>query len=214
VIRLTDLVALLSMDLVVCAILVGLVSRLFPAVFKADRAGEHVNRRVVGFAGITLIFLWVPYGLSMLPLLAYARGIVSDLSITSVILACLALRQQFWSRPASAPRERLWLGVAVVLAAGVLYPTALGWGNWDAYRSGWGSPLFFAVCVITALVALSAKLQLVPFVMAAGVLAWAAGLLESGNLWDYLLDPWVTLWACWHLLAAAAGAMRRRLAHR
>jgi hypothetical protein len=79
---------------------------------------------------------------------------------------------------------------------------------------GWASPLFFAVYVITALVALSARLQLVPFVMAAGVLAWAAGLLESGNLWDYLLDPWVTLWACWHLLAAAARAMRRRLAHR
>lgn len=212
--RLTDFVALLGLDLMVCAILAGLVSRLLPAVLKAAAPGKSVNRLAVGFAGFALIFLWVPAGPSMLPLLAYARGLVSDLSITSVILVCLELRQHCWPRPDTLPRERLWLGVAVVLAAGVLYPTALGWGDWDAYRLGWGSPHFFAVCVITAFVALSARLQLVPFVIAAGVLAWSAGLLESSNLWDYLLDPWVVVWSGWHLLAAAAMAVRWRLAHR
>ena len=108
--RLTDFVALLGLDLMVCAILVGLVSRLLPAVLKAAAPGESVNRRAVGFAGFALIFLWVPAGPSMLPLLAYARGIVSDLSITSVILVCLELRQHFWPRLDTLPRERLWLG--------------------------------------------------------------------------------------------------------
>ena len=37
--------------------------------------------------------------------------------------------------------------------------------------------------------------------------AWALELGESGNLWDYLIDPWVALYA----LARVAGeAFRRR----
>jgi hypothetical protein len=38
-------------------------------------------------------------------------------------------------------------------------------------------------------------LQVLPALVATALLAWSLGLLESGNLWDYLLDPWLSIYA-------------------
>ena len=149
----------------------------------------------------------------MLPSLAYVRGITSDLSITSLVLACLTLFRQLLCRPDPAPRERFWLCVALALSATVLYPTALGWGNWDFYRLGWGSFALLGGFAATASVTFYARLRMVPLLLAAAVLAWTLDLLESGNLWDYLMDPWLVLLAIWQLLLAGITGLRQRLAN-
>jgi hypothetical protein len=43
-------------------------------------------------------------------------------------------------------------------------------------------------------------LRLLPMLVAVGMLAWAAGLLESTNLWDYLIDPWLAVGAIFQCL--------------
>lgn len=209
--RSTDFVALLSLDLAICSLLMQWVARLFPARVLLMSLGRQINRRSAGVFAVALICLWIPAGPSQLPLLGYARGVTSDLSITSVMLACLALRQRLWLRPEPAPRERFWLCAALMLVAVVMYPTALGWGNWDAYRLGWGSPALVAGLAFTALASLGAGLKLLPFAVAAGMLAWACNLLESGNLWDYLMYPWLALLASWQTVASAASAWRKRM---
>ncbi|HAB18550.1 MAG TPA: hypothetical protein PLX89_09080 [Verrucomicrobiota bacterium] len=70
----------------------------------------------------------------------------------------------------------------------VLYPSALGLGNWDPYTMGWEfSALFGIVGVLTAsLIVRGNRLGWVLFV---AIVAWQLRLLESTNYWDYLLDP-------------------------
>jgi len=48
-------------------------------------------------------------------------------------------------------------------------------------------------------------------ILAAGVAAFNWHLLESGNLWDYLLDPVLAIWSLCALGWAGAGVMLRPL---
>jgi hypothetical protein len=49
--------------------------------------------------------------------------------------------------------------------------------------------------LLVCLVSWFAGLRLLPGLAALGLLAWAAGLMESNNLWDYLLDPWLAVFS-------------------
>lgn len=92
------------------------------------------------------------------------------------------------------------------LACGLLlYPMAMGLGVADPYSLGWEfSPLWPAMWAVAA--ALIWKGNTFGLVLAACPLAREAGLLESPNLWDYLVDPF-------YVLASAVGlgsaALRR-----
>ena len=181
---LTDLTALLGINLVLCA--AGL--HLLAARFGSPRwAGWTIL--------VCFVILWLPAGVAHLPLVAYVRGITSDLSVTLVALACFAIGQCLFGLPALGKRNRLALCVAVVVAATVLYPTALGWGDWDAYRFGWGSFSMLGVLFAVVIIFLLTGLRLLPALVGLGLLGWATGLMESTNLWDYLIDPWLVVGA-------------------
>jgi len=47
-------------------------------------------------------------------------------------------------------------------------------------------------------------LRLLPVLVGLSLLAWSAGLMESTNLWDYLMDPWLAMTALFQCLAAGA----------
>ena len=84
----------------------------------------------------------------------------------------------------------LWI---FALTAGiVLYPMALGLGSLDPYGLGWGFSWFFvALWVVTlALLFLGNRLGII---LMACVLCYDLHLLESPNLWDYLVDPFLVL---------------------
>src|SRR5439155_23944410 len=125
---LTDFVALLGIDLVLCAGGLRLLSW--------RRAGVTPWAKWVTAA--CFVLLWWPVGAAHLPLLAYIRGISSDLSVTLVVLACLGLCQRLLGLRAIEHRERMVVSAVLATTASFLYPLALGWGDWDAYRLGWG----------------------------------------------------------------------------
>lgn len=191
---LTDFFALLGLGLVLCA----WQSRLLRSL--------HMRPSVRGWllAGVFAL-LWIPVGAAHIPLLAYVRGISSDLSITFVVLACLALWRGFGDGPFADQykREIRAVFISVAIAAVFLYPLALGWGNWDAYRPGWGSFGMLAGVLLAGLLALGLGLRLLPLLLAVAVLAWTAGLMESGNLWDYLFDPWLAVASIFQVLKMA-----------
>ena len=196
---LTDLVALLGIDLVLCAAGLRLLS---------GRNG--VTRWAKWVVIVCFMLLWLPAGAAHLPLLAYLRGISSDLSMTLVALACLGLCQRLIGMPAMARRERMALNGAVAVAAALLYPVALGWGDWDAYRLGWGSFGMLAVLLALSLVFWLKGLRLLPALVGLGLLAWALGLMESTNLWDYLMDPWLAITAMIHCMRAGVQSLLHR----
>jgi len=100
--------------------------------------------------------------------------------------------------------------MALVVAAAVLYPTALGWGDWDAYQPGWGSLGMLGILLMLSLAFWISGLRLLPALVGLALLAWSLGLMESGNLWDYLLDPWLAVLAAFQCMKAGVTGLLHR----
>jgi hypothetical protein len=171
------------------------------------------------------ILVLIPFG--GLPLAAYVRGWMGDLSITSlVLLKLMILRPLFgWTFNAPSPagvtsdlvgvvgqpsrlasssirglgwgsaRSKYILLSIIALAALGLYPMALGIGSFDPYRLGYGNPWFLGGLLLLALAACFLRLPVVALAIALAVFAWGVGWYESTNLWDYLLDPVLAIYA-------------------
>jgi hypothetical protein len=74
------------------------------------------------------------------------------------------------------------------------YPAALGLTNSDPYAWGYDSPLLVALFVLS-LVAVFYERFLPALCMTGAVAAFTLGIYESTNLWDYLVDPFLTVYA-------------------
>ena len=134
------------------------------------------------------LFFW-PLGLSMeLPLAAYVRGVTGDLSIVSILL--------LWSTllPASKANP-IGFKLLIALVAILFYPLALGLGMIDPYAWGYGSIAFLVATIILAIVCGIAGWTKGVWIISIAIIAWAAHWHESANLWDYLLDPFIAIWA-------------------
>ncbi|MRD72240.1 hypothetical protein GH865_03105 [Rhodocyclus tenuis] len=152
------------------------------------------SRRVLlGVGTLLFVLLLLPFG--DLPLAAYPRGMVGDLSISTLLLVLYALARRGGLGAPVDPARRLLALLIPVLGALLLYPLALGAAYYDPYRWGFGEPAFLGSLLVLSLLAIAARLPLVAVAISLAVLAWAAGVYESRNLWDYLLDPLLALYA-------------------
>jgi hypothetical protein len=75
-----------------------------------------------------------------------------------------------------------------ILAGAALYPMALGAGAFDPYPAGWHFSWLFVILLGVTLMLLFLKNRF-SVVLLATILAYDLHLLESSNLWDYLVDP-------------------------
>ncbi|HQR03264.1 MAG: hypothetical protein JSR19_10325 [Proteobacteria bacterium] len=133
-------------------------------------------------AALSLLSL-APWG-EVSPAMAL-RGLWGDPSITTVQLLVLAL---FERTPQAIARG--WRGPAILtLIALVFYPLSLGMSDWDPYRLGYQPGLLVALLAVPALWAWWRGEALWLWLLAVDLVAWSAGMLESANLWDTLLDP-------------------------
>jgi hypothetical protein len=122
-------------------------------------------------------------------------------SVTTLILAGAACIARLAGKALIEPRDRRVLYSLLALAAAFLYPFALGWTQFDPYALGYGSVGFVTALLLVTLAAWRAKLYAVAFIVIAAALAYLAGAYESRNLWDYLIDPLVSVYALIRLLA-------------
>lgn len=144
-----------------------------------------------------------------LPLARWLHGFAPPLSVPFLaLLLDVALATDGGRRPfdARARRAGVWFGAIAGLA---LYPAALGLGAFDPYILGWRP-----VGVATAAAVVAAGLLLAGnrfgWALVAATLAWHAGCLESGNAWDYLVDPVFMVLAVGNLACTAVTALVRR----
>ena len=192
-IALTDAFALCGWALVICA--------------TALRLQHFLVARSSLLRGLVLavfIGLLIPVFGAGLPLTAFFRGVGGDLSTTLLALSVWSLSYRLLDTTGIDQREVTVLMAVISATALLLYPTALGWGNWDAYRLGWGSWWLLAALIALCGVSAWLGLRVLPALIALALLAWSLGLMESSNLWDYLLDPWLSVYAlvfvflkCW-----------------
>jgi hypothetical protein len=159
-----------------------------------------MKKRSMFVLTVTFAALWLP--VDGLPLAAYLRGMVGDLSITTLLLA--------WALFRSAKADPVWPRACewcLAATAAVFYPLALGVGPFDPYRWGYGEPQFLSVLLALAVFAHGQRLPLLAPAISLAILAWAGGFYESTNLWDYLLDP---LAASYALLRSLLSLRRSR----
>ena len=194
---LTDLTGLAGAAAAIAAVLLGL-----PGIARLRRA--HPAPLLLA----AVVAALVPLG--ALPAAGYVRGIVGDLSVTTVLLLLRGLLRPVLGWAAIDARSRLALQVLVAAGGLALYPPALGLGPFDPYRLGYANPWFLGGLLALAVAAGLRRLTLVTWCLALAVLAWAVGAYESRNLWDYLVDPLVAAWGLGALLLRGVQALRRR----
>jgi hypothetical protein len=147
-----------------------------------------------------------------LPAAGYLRGVIGDLSATTTLLLARHLLRPILRLPPIGERSRIALQSVVAIAGLLLYPLTLSAGGPDPYRIGFARAGFVCALLLLALAAWYGRLHLLASCLAIGVAAWAAGALESRNLWDYLLDPLVTTWALGALASRRLRVLRRSAA--
>jgi len=163
--------------------------------------GCLLSRRVsMAITGVVFVLLRITF--SDLPPAAYVRGMVGDLSITTLVLLGYGFMRQTGFSPKLDVGRRIGGLLLLVLAAAVLYPLALGAAPYDTYRWGYGEPWFLAMLLGFALAAIALRLPLVACSISLAVLAWTVGWYESNNLWDYLIDPMLAIYAVFGLISA------------
>jgi len=129
------------------------------------------------------------------PAAAYVRGVIGDLSITSLVLLMLTILRPLLGWPPANIRAGFTLQMLIAVAALGLYPLALGVSSIDPYRLGYGNLWFLIALLVVALAASFRRLPVVALCIALAVFAWDIGWYESNNLWDYLLDPLLSIYA-------------------
>jgi hypothetical protein len=159
------------------------------------------RRWLLMLLAILLLVVPLPVG-DAVSLLSILRGLFGGFSVTTVIfLLALALRNSK-GMTVFAGRETRWLPPLIAAVSLLFYPTALGLGLLDSYE--WGHDEALVLPLIAGALALTAWLARWRVSALALVLAlalWRLRMLESTNLWDYLLDP-LLAFAVLGLLAA------------
>jgi len=195
----TDATGLLGCALAVAAIILRL-----PGSSRLSR----VRRRWAGLAILLLALL--PLG--ELPLAGYLRGGTGDLSMPSLLLLAMSVFRPLRGQSLFPGRTQLLVLVAGVALA--FYPMALGWGGYDPYRLGYTSYGLLAALLAVSGWVLWKDFPWLAGVVAMSVLAWVAGWYESTNLWDYLLDPLVAIYAMFVLGMQGVRRLRTRKGNR
>jgi hypothetical protein len=199
-----QILALIEIAISSAIVLACLTQAVF---FKAEGRARLVALRVIVCFVLANLLFWPIFTLFSpleLPLAAYVRGFTGELSITAMLLLWTAY---FSPKEIHVPLVmRLWIALVAI----AFYPFALGIGMLDPYAWGYGSIALLAAVIATALIAWLAGSNRIAIILALAVLAWAVGWHESSNLWDYILDPFLGLWAIGSLIRSAWRARAAR----
>ncbi|MFL6655357.1 MAG: hypothetical protein ACJ8KA_11240 [Sulfurifustis sp.] len=164
-------------------------------------------RAAIAIAAGALIF--VPAG--DLLLVEYARGVLGDLSITGQVLLVAYIASYVSGRSLIDERNINTVMFAIVGAALLLYPLALGLTYFDPYALGYRSAYFATALLFGTLVAWYAGRYWLVVCVVLALACYTLRVLESDNVWDYLIDPLTAIYALgWTLSLFAVSIVRRR----
>lgn len=188
--------ALIEMAMICAVVVVWFIQALSPQAVS-------FQMKWLLFVLVANFFFW-PLGLGMeLPLAAYVRGVVGDLSVVLTLLLWSSVLLPSRSAPTS-------FKLAIAFISLAFYPLALGLGMIDPYAWGYGSIGLLAAVLLFALVCGLAGWMKGVWIIALAIIAWAAHWHESANLWDYVLDPLLAIWACITLITVLRTRRREK----
>ncbi|MCZ6617165.1 MAG: hypothetical protein O7E57_03450 [Gammaproteobacteria bacterium] len=158
-------------------------------------------RHSQGLAGVlaltSLGLLFIPVdGVSLILAL---KGVFADLSLTTVLLLITwpLLRIANISPNGS---DIAWLCTAILILALALYPMALGVGLHDSYVFGYEPWLLLTLVAAMGVLAVDKRYWISAATGIVVLYGYWLRVLPSQNLWDYLLDPMLVIFALIYLL--------------
>ncbi len=148
--------------------------------FRA-RCGVLVGSSLAAAVAVLLPIRGIPLGRWLaglnfqpsLPLLGLAAGLVGQTVFQKTLMS-------------ASDKKAGWIFGGVM--GTVLYPLALGLGNFDPYSLGWSFSALFPIIAMLTLVSMLRSNRF-GWLLLVSVLAYDLRVLESPNFWDYLVDP-------------------------
>jgi hypothetical protein len=154
---------------------------------------EKIPYRVAVMLGMLVSVVLVQiHGLSASE---WLRSVTGDLSITGMLLFADIVLYRLWRLRLVNPESRYWLFRGIIPAGLMFYPLALGMTEFDPYAWGYAPVVMVLAIAGMSLWAWKNGLRNLAVILLLPVLAFHLKLLESPNLWDYLLDPIVFVYA-------------------
>lgn len=178
----TDITGLLSTTLFSTTVLC--------LVFPFNRISVP-GRCAVFFLFICLVF--VPFAPGSAAV--YMRSFIGDLSITNLLILFSTLLGQVFGLNLVQRRTTHRFCLLLLPLALVFYPLAMGLGKYDPYALGYGSPYLLGIVFLITLLAWTVDQRFIATSLSLSVFCYAIGWYESNNLWDYLIDPVLTVYA-------------------
>ena len=184
-------------------LLLAVMFTLITARF-AKNSRQHLS--IVAVLLVTGLFL----PLNGLSFAQWLRSVTGDLSVLTLIIFANILAQRLFEHRLLEPATRSRLLKAIALAGAVFYPLALGVSAFDPYRLGY-SPLFLSalLCLVSIIAWLRSE-RGIAVILLLPLIAFNLNLFESANLWDYLLDPILLVYALVQIVAGSKFMQRKK----
>ena len=148
---------------------------------------KEIRIRQGAIALLVLLGMFVP--VNGLTIAQWLRSVVGDLSVLTLVILLNILMQRLLGFSLLGASSRKLLLFGIVIIGVVFYPLAMGVTAYDSYQLGY-SPILLSVLVIlgSLLLWFSSRRDLA-VILLLPMVAYDLHLLESTNLWEYLLDP-------------------------
>ncbi len=141
---------------------------------------------------LVLCMLLPLYGLTVAQ---WLRSVVGDLSVLMLGILLHILLKRLFDFSMLNPASRQYLLRGVVIVGVLFYPFALGLGPVDPYHFGYAPAVMGVSLVLMSMGCWFTRKRDLAVVLLLPLLAFNLQLLESGNLWDYVLDPVLFVYA-------------------
>ena len=171
-----------------------LASAIILSLFQVGKYPAIVRWTALGISAVIGFFK-----IGDLRLIAYPGGVLGDLSITSQILLASVIVKQVPRIDILSARDRSSIFLAAAAGGLVLYPLSSGLTMLDIYSLGFESTALLIGLAVLAVVGWYLRPG-AAIVIPVSVIAFNFGWLTSTNVWDYLLDPMLALFAWGWLL--------------
>jgi hypothetical protein len=154
---------------------------------------KNIRIRQGGIALLLLFGLLVP--INGFSVAQWLRSVVGDLSVLTLLVFLNILMQRLFNFSLLGASSRKLLLVGVVIIGVVFYPLALGLTAYDPYQLGYSPILLSVLLISTSLLAWLRSHRDLAVILLLPLIAYNLHLLESTNLWEYLLDPVLLIYA-------------------
>jgi len=171
-----------------------LASAIILSLFQVGKYPAIVRWTVLGISAVIGFFK-----IGDLRLIAYPGGVLGDLSITTQILLASVIVKQVLRIDILSARDRSSVFLAAAAGGLVLYPLSSGLTMLDIYSLGFESTALLIGLAVLAVMGWYLRPG-AAIVVPVSVIAFNFGWLTSTNVWDYLLDPMLALFAWGWLL--------------